>query len=81
MTDVMPIHHTPSKKQKPKTPSEHSQKTDIGPSPPRVTPKSTFVGSEFSRESMLPQQLLARRESIDLDDYFVSRLPFRFPFP
>ena len=37
----------------------------------KVTPRPTYISSTNESEIKLPQQLLSRKESIDLDDYFV----------
>ena len=63
---------TPSVPGKQQTPSERTQTAVDGTSIKQITPRPTYIGSELSRDSMLPHQLLARRETIELDDYFVG---------
>jgi hypothetical protein len=38
----------------------------------QITPRPTYISnSDQSQESKLPHQLLTRKDTIDLDDYFV----------
>ncbi|KAL1956259.1 hypothetical protein VTO42DRAFT_7519 [Malbranchea cinnamomea] len=67
---VTPPHPPPELPKQP-TPSEKTA-ANGAPSVQQITPKPTYISSgEISRESMLTHQL-AKRESIDLDDYFVG---------
>lgn len=65
-------HHARRETESLQTPSERTQTEIDASSIKQITPRPTYICTEPSRESMLPHQMLARRESIDLDDYFVG---------
>ena len=69
-----PSHHPPAVTAERQEKSNENDKSDASPgsSVKQVTPRPTYMStSNQSLESKLPHQVLARKDTIDLDDYFV----------
>lgn len=49
--------------------------------PPKITPRPTYISSAAAASDLkLPQQMLSKRNTIDINDYFVSGLFLLPPF-